>query len=176
MTELEKEVNVFKAKFVYLLSDKFKVVVPSKSVSVSIIRIECHFPPSDPSGGEEEGEDAEEEVYKEELLQLLLRESEGNDILQYKSSFKDEYGDWHDWQSDTTVPHYLCRQLYLHYTQHVRTSAAVIEMCIWVWLQEAELLLQDWAEFLKPLKNIKGTQYTDLLPSNDRAKVNCNFF
>lgn len=28
--ELEKEVNRFKAKFVHLLSDKFKVVVPSK--------------------------------------------------------------------------------------------------------------------------------------------------
>lgn len=61
-------------------------------------------------------------MYKEELLQLLQRESDGNDVLQYKSSFKDEYGDWHDWESDTTVPHYLCRQLYLHYTQHVRAS------------------------------------------------------
>ena len=28
--ELEREVNTFKAKYVTLLSDKFKVVVPSK--------------------------------------------------------------------------------------------------------------------------------------------------
>lgn len=77
---------------------------------------------ADPAGTEEEGEaDAEDEVYKEELLQLLQRESEGKNVFQiYKSSFKDEYGDQHDWQSDTTVQHYLCRQLYLHYTQQVR--------------------------------------------------------
>ena len=75
---------------------------------------------ADPAGAEEEGEDADNEVYKEELLHLLQRESEGNDVFHYKSSFKDEYGDQHDWNSDTTVQHYLCRQLYLHYTQQVR--------------------------------------------------------
>lgn len=34
--ELEKEVNMFKAKFVTLLSDNFKVVVPSKFVCTFI--------------------------------------------------------------------------------------------------------------------------------------------
>lgn len=33
MHELDREVNKFKAKYVTLLSDKFKVVVPSKSVN-----------------------------------------------------------------------------------------------------------------------------------------------
>ena len=33
--DLEREVNSFKAKFVTLLSDKFKVVVPSEFVCVS---------------------------------------------------------------------------------------------------------------------------------------------
>lgn len=75
----------------------------------------------DPAGSEEEGDiDAEDVAYKQELLQLLQQESEGNDVFLYcKSTFKDEYGDQHDWQSDTTVQHYLCRQLYLHYTQQV---------------------------------------------------------
>jgi hypothetical protein len=130
--ELERELNIFKAKFVTLLSDKFKVIVP------------------DPAGAEEEGQDAEHEVYKEELLQLLQRESEGNDVFHYKSSFKDEYGDQHDWHSDTTVQHYLCRQLYLHYTQH-----------------ETESLLQEWMDFLK---NVKGKPHYDLLPSSDSVK------
>lgn len=72
-------------------------------------------------GAEEEGEaDAEDVAYEQELLQLLQRESEGNDVfLNCKSTFKDEYGDQHDWHNDTTVQHYLCRQLYLHYTQQV---------------------------------------------------------
>lgn len=73
----------------------------------------------DPVGAEERVDTDDEIVYREELLQLLERESEGNDVFHYKSSFKDEYGDLHDWQTDTTVQHYLCRQLYLHYTQHV---------------------------------------------------------
>jgi predicted SAM-dependent methyltransferase len=134
--ELEREVNVFKAKFVTLLSDRFKVVVPN------------------PAGTEEEGkEDEDEAMYKEELLQLLRRESEGNDMFHYKSSFKDEYGDWHDWQADPTVEHYLCRQLYLHFTQ-----------------QETEALVQEWTDFLKPVNNLKGKIYPDLLPSNDRIK------
>lgn len=33
--ELEREVNKFKAKFVTLLSDKFKVIVPSKLMSAT---------------------------------------------------------------------------------------------------------------------------------------------
>lgn len=74
----------------------------------------------DPAGAEEERKgDEDETMYQEELLQLLQKES-GNDMFHYKSSFKDEYGDWHNWHSDATVQHYLCRQLYLHYTQHVR--------------------------------------------------------
>ena len=32
--ELERELNIFKAKFVTLLSDKFKVIVPGKLVWV----------------------------------------------------------------------------------------------------------------------------------------------
>ena len=75
----------------------------------------------DPAGAEEERKgDEDETMYQEELLQLLQKESDGNDMFHYKSSFKDEYGDWHNWHSDSTVQHYLCRQLYLHYTQHVR--------------------------------------------------------
>ena len=74
---------------------------------------------SDPAGAEEQRkEDDDEAVYQNELLQLLQRESD-DVMFNYKSSFKDEYGDWHHWHSDTTVQHYLCRQLYLHYTQHV---------------------------------------------------------
>jgi hypothetical protein len=132
--ELEREVNKFKAKFVTLLSDKFKVLVPT--------------------GPEEERkEDKDEPLYQDELLQLLQRESDGNVMFQYKSSFKDEYGDWHDWHSDTTVQHYLCRQLYLHYTQ-----------------PEVEMLVQEWADFLKPIKHMKGKTYLDLLPGNERIK------
>ena len=76
---------------------------------------------ADPAGAEDEIKDEEEANYQKELLQLIERESDSrNDFFCSKSSFKDEYGDWHDWQTDATVQHYLCRQLYLHYTQHVR--------------------------------------------------------
>ena len=88
--------------------------------------------PADPVGVEEEGADAEDEVYQEELLQLLQRESEGKDVFQnYRSTFKDQYGDQHDWQSDTTVQHYLCWELYLHYTQQVcfRRALQDLGMC-----------------------------------------------
>ena len=43
--------------------------------------------------------------------------------------------------------------------------------CVCVCVQEMEGLLQEWMEFLKPVKNVKGKPYLDLLPSNDRAKV-----
>ena len=94
-------------------------------------------------------------------------------MFQYKSSFKDEYGDWHDWHSDTTVQHYLCRQLYLHYTQPVsylrpRALLANLSCCL---KQEAEMLVQEWADFLKPIKHMKGKTYLDLLPGNERSKV-----
>lgn len=74
----------------------------------------------DPAGAVEGEMDPEEEQYTEELLKLLKMESEDNDLFSsYKSTFKDQYGDQHDWQSGTTVQHYLCRQLYLHYTTQV---------------------------------------------------------
>lgn len=112
---------MFKAKFVSLLSDRFKVV-PSKLEFICICLPSWNCCLADPVGAEEEGEaDAEDVACEQELLQLLQRESEGNDVfLNCKSTFKDEYGDQHDWQNDTTVQHYLCRQLYLHYTQQVK--------------------------------------------------------
>lgn len=120
--ELERELNMFKAKFVSLLSDKFKVV-PSKLECICIWLPSCVLEYlADLVGAEEEGEaDGEDVAHEQELLQLLQRESEGNDVfLNCKSTFKDEYGDQHDWHNDTTVRHYLCRQLYLHYTQQVK--------------------------------------------------------
>ena len=81
----------------------------------------------DPSSAVEEEEDPENEQYNEELLQLLKMESEGNDLFQsYKSTFNDQYGDQHDWQSGTTMQHYLCRQLFIHYTCHVRRSCKML--------------------------------------------------
>ena len=118
--ELERELNRFKAKFVTLLSDKFKVVVPSELVASSKEKVRTWLGCADPAGAEDEQKAEEDEaIYQEELLQLLQKESDNNDVFNYKSSFKDEYGDWHHWESDTTVKHYLCRQLYLHYTQQV---------------------------------------------------------
>ena len=62
-------------------------------------------------------EDVELTRHTQELL--LLVELEGAVNLN-KGPFEDEHGDIHDWQADLITHHYLCRQLYLHYNQHVR--------------------------------------------------------
>ena len=50
------------------------------------------------------------------LVELLKEEG-----WETEGVFEDEYGDVHDWNTDTNVQHFLCRCLYLHYTQHVST-------------------------------------------------------
>lgn len=78
------------------------------------------LPPPDPTGQQELEEDPEEEKHTNELLMLLKQEGGDNPVFDsYTSKFEDRYGDLHDWQTGTTTHHYLCRQLYLHYTQAV---------------------------------------------------------
>ena len=43
--------------------------------------------------------------------------------------FEDDYGDIHDWHTDTNVQHFLCRCLYLHYTQHVSVVVRYHFLC-----------------------------------------------
>lgn len=33
------------------------------------------------------------------------------------------------------------------------------------------MLVQEWTDFLKPIKHVKGRTYLDLLPGNERIKV-----
>ena len=33
------------------------------------------------------------------------------------------------------------------------------------------MLVEEWTDFLKPVKHVKGKAYLDLLPGNERAKV-----
>lgn len=62
---------------------------------------------------------------KEDLLNLIKHESSVDNPLVdisggQQSVFEDQYGEVHDWNNDSNICHFLCRQLYLHYTQYVR--------------------------------------------------------
>ena len=58
--------------------------------------------------------DNPETIRNPRLVELLKEEG-----WETEGVFEDEYGDVHDWNTDTNVQHFLCRCLYLHYTQHV---------------------------------------------------------
>lgn len=135
VAEVERELMQFKAKYVLLLSDRFKITIPN------------------PAGAQEDEIDPEEEENSNELLWLLKQEGGDNPVFEsYKSKFEDEYGDLHDWQGGTPIQHYLCRQLYTHYTQHV---------------QEARL--QEWEDYLSQVKH-RTKPYWDLPVGSDRTK------
>ena len=59
--------------------------------------------------------DNPETVRNPRLVELLKEEG-----WETEGVFEDEYGDVHDWNNGVSVQHFLCRCLYLHYTQHVR--------------------------------------------------------
>lgn len=66
--------------------------------------------------------DPDDAKYKSELWTLMQQEGgENPEFDSYRTTFVDQYGDYHDWQEDTITQHYLCRQLYLHYKQQVGT-------------------------------------------------------
>ena len=72
------------------------------------------------AGPQEDEQYPEDDKYTNELLNLVKQEGGENPAFEnYNSNFEDQYGDLHDWQSGTATQHYLCRQLYLHYTQQV---------------------------------------------------------
>ena len=192
VVEMEKELNKIKSKYVTLLSDKFKITLPSEflgplavgggllvilclpshlpplilfSYTPSLARCSFSFialsalhstpcilplssffllpllsfslltssssslpplPPPDPTGQQELEEDPEEDKYSNELLMLIKQEGGDNPVFDsYMSKFEDQYGDLHDWQTGTTTHHYLCRELYLHYTQAVRPATVL---------------------------------------------------
>ncbi|KAL5483924.1 hypothetical protein EMCRGX_G020344 [Ephydatia muelleri] len=54
------------------------------------------------------------------LVELLKEEG-----WETEGVFEDEYGEIHDWNMDTNVQHFLCRCLYLHYTQHEQEELAI---------------------------------------------------
>ena len=50
-------------------------------------------------------------------------------------------------------------------------------MCVCVCeVQERESLLQEWTEFFKPIRNVKGKTYPDLLPGTERVKVRWSLY
>lgn len=95
----------------------------------------------------------------------------------YKSKFEDEYGDLHDWQGGTPIQHYLCRQLYTHYTQHVCTLhhhtlyLTVHKIMHYIILEQVqEARLQEWEDYLSQVKH-RTKPYWDLPVGSDRTKV-----
>ena len=60
---------------------------------------------------------------KRNLLDLIKDElsSESNlvDVSGDLSLFEDQYGELHDWNNDSNIFHFLCRQLQVHYTKSV---------------------------------------------------------
>ncbi len=86
--------------------------------------------PVDPAGPQEDDTDPDEEKYNKILIDLIKQEGGDNPVFDsYESKFEDQYGDLHEWQSGSTVRHYLCRQLFIHYTQQVGSMA----VCVWLY-------------------------------------------
>jgi hypothetical protein len=126
INDLEKELLLYKANYVTLMNDSFKIPTPS------------------PAGLPVEEPDPFEEKLKGELLQLIKNETAPDnplaDIIHTK--FEDQYGDLHDWKGDSNICHFLCRHLYLHFTE-----------------TEQDNLSNMWLKYLGGLKKVKGHIY-----------------
>lgn len=58
---------------------------------------------------------------KGELIQLIQDETTSENPL-YEittNKFEDQFGELHDWKGDSNICHFLCRHLYLHFTESV---------------------------------------------------------
>ncbi|XP_019861647.1 PREDICTED: uncharacterized protein LOC109590165, partial [Amphimedon queenslandica] len=64
--------------------------------------------------------DTFEEKLKDEVINLITEEDTSSDsflgTIKTQANFEDHFGDIHDWKGDSNIHHFLCRQLYLHYT------------------------------------------------------------
>ena len=66
---------------------------------------------------------------KVELMELICNaSSEDNPVFTSHSAdtFTDLYGDVHDMANDTNINHFLCRQLFLHFTEHVSAQSEAL--------------------------------------------------
>ena len=57
------------------------------------------------------------------MINLITEEDTSSDsflgTIKTQANFEDQFGDIHDWKGDGNIHHFLCRQLYLHYTAAV---------------------------------------------------------
>ncbi|XP_065916446.1 TBC1 domain family member 2B-like [Dysidea avara] len=100
-TELEQELYRLKAKYVVLLGNSIKI--NTNYVEQTVV-------------------DPEEEKAKKDLLGILKNEAGenlpfvGSDNKLQLQTFEDQYGELHDWAQGNEIQHFLCHQLYLHFT------------------------------------------------------------
>ena len=135
---------------------------------------------------------------------LLKQEGGDNPVFDsYRSKFEDQYGDLHDWQASTSTHLYLCRQLYLHYTQvvrqtspthnstqlkrplrpliglqypnwsHSKTGMGMGKCTLYFDLQEQDVRVQEWKDYLSTAKIHRNATYWELPVGHDRSKVGC---